>query len=125
MRSAALAFVAGDGVGGDLDEHAAAQPVLEARGIVLQGGVALGVGEDRREAGELEVVEGLGEAGGKAVVGDLDEQVAEAVDAEARGVGLGLLHIVEGEMEVAAAAEGEGDAFAWRDGCEARRSSRR
>jgi len=66
----------------------------------------------------LQLVEGLGEAGGKAVVGHLDEQVAEAVDAEARGVALGVGDVVEGEMEVAAAAERERDARGFEAGTE-------
>ncbi len=82
----------------------------------MEGGVALGMGEDGGKAGELELVEGFGEAGRQAVVGDFDEQVVEAVDAEAGGVCFGLLDVVEGDMEVAAAAEGEGDMFGCEDG---------
>ncbi len=58
------AHFAGDGIAGDLDEHAAAHPLGEAGLVGLESGVALGVGEDGDEAGELELVEGFVELGG-------------------------------------------------------------
>lgn len=105
------AHVAEEGAAGDLDEEAVAEPVLHAVEVALEGGVALGMGEDGREAGELELVEGLGEGGGEAVVGQLDEQVGGAVDGELFGVGDGFVDVVVAEMEVAADAEGEVDVF--------------
>ena len=77
-----LAHVSEDGVGGDLDDHAVAEPVGEAFGVTLQRRVAFGVGEDGGHAGDAELVEGVGEGGSEAVVGELDEEIAGAVDGE-------------------------------------------
>lgn len=101
-----------DGACGDLDKDACAEPLGEARWVGLEGRVALGVGEDGCEVRELELVEDVGEAGREAVVGDLDEEIALAVDAEARGSGDGLLDVLVGDVEVGAVAEDQGDALA-------------
>ncbi len=106
-----LAHAAGDGVAGDLDEDAAAHPLGEAGRVLLESGIALGVGEDGGEAGELELVEGFREGAGDAVVGDLDHEIAEAVDGELGGLLLGFEDVVVGEMEVAAEAYFDGDGF--------------
>ena len=84
-------------------------PVDEAIGVGLEGGIALRVGQDGGKAGDLQLIEGLGEPLRKAVVGDLDQEVAEAVDAVARGIGFGGEDVVVGEMEVGATAERQVD----------------
>ena len=102
-----LTLVAGEGIGGDLDEQAASEPVGHALGFVHESLVALGVGEDGGESSELKLVKGLLKVGRGTVVGKFDEEVAEAVDAVAAGVGARVGYVVVREVEVAALAEGD------------------
>jgi hypothetical protein len=69
-----------DGTGGDLDEHAIADPVSEAVKIALEGRIALGMGEDRNHACESEFVESLGEVRRKAEVWELDQKVFGVIE---------------------------------------------
>ena len=104
-RSALPALVPGQRVRRHLDQHAAAQPLDQPLGLVLQRGVALRMGQDRRQPGQPQLVEGLGQPRRKPVVRHLHQQVAQPVDAEPRRVHLRQLHVVEGEMEVASQAQ--------------------
>ena len=76
------------------------------------------MGEDWGHAGELELVDGFAHAAGDGEVGQLDEEVVLLVDGVAGGVGVGVLDVVEAEVEVAAGAEDEGDGFGGEGGAE-------
>ncbi len=97
-----LSHLADHGAGGDLGEQANAHPVCEALGVALQRRIAFGVGEDGAHTGQAELVEGLVQVRGKAVVGQLDQQVVATVEGVFLGVGDGVLHVVVAEVEVAA-----------------------
>ncbi len=93
--------------GGDLDDASVADPLVHHLGLGLEGGVALGMGEDGNDSAGDELVEGLADGGRDAVVGELDEQVLMVVDGVFAGVAELVLDVVVGEMEVAAEAEGD------------------
>ena len=112
------AHVAEHGAGGDLDEHALAHPLDEAGWVLLEDGVALGMGEDEVGAGEAQLVEGLVHVGRDGEVGQLDEEIVPGVDGEAVRVGARALDVVVAEVEVAAKAEGDSDAFAGYEGAQ-------
>jgi hypothetical protein len=103
------ALVSGQRVRRHLDQHASAQPVAHSLRLLLQRGIALRVGQDRGQAGELQCVEGFGQPRGKAIVRHLNQQVAQPVDAELRRVCLRLLQVFEGEVKVASAAQRQRD----------------
>jgi len=84
--------------------------------VALQGGVALRVREDEREAGETKLVEDFFETGGEAVIGELDEEIVGGVEGIFAGVGDGVFDVVVAEVEIAAGSEGEGDGF-FGEGC--------
>ena len=104
-----LAFVPGQRGRRHLDQKAAAQPFDQPLGIVLQRGVALRMGQDRRHPGQLQLVEGLGQPRRKPVLRHLHQQVAQPVDAEPRRIGLRQLHVVERHVEVASQAQRQRD----------------
>jgi hypothetical protein len=112
------AHLAEDGAGGDLDEEAVAHPLGQACGVALEGGVALGVGEDGDHAGVLEFVKGFAEGGGEGEVGEFDEEVGVLVEGVFGGVGEGVVDVFVEEMEVAAGGEGERDGLGFEGGLE-------
>ena len=75
----------------------------------MDGGVALGVGENGNEPGELELVEGFVEAWREAEVRKFNEDIGAFVDGVLFRVGEGVLDVVVGHVEIAAGAEREGD----------------
>jgi hypothetical protein len=77
--AARLGRRAGQGGGRHLDEHAALHERLEPLGLLLEGAVALRMGEQQRVAARLELEQLLLEQRAEARVGRLDQQVGAAL----------------------------------------------
>ena len=90
---------------GHLHQRAIFHPGLQLIETRMQQRVALGVRDDRRQAGAHQAVEDLLCGAGNQQIGELHQQITEVVDGILPWVGQGILNILERQVEVAAAVD--------------------
>ena len=103
--SHAISPESGERGAGHLDHATLLRPLQHKLWTLAQNWVALGMGDYGGDAAVAELRKTIRSLLGHAVITQLDQHVLRCVDGVAGGIGEDILHIVVGEMEVAAQTE--------------------
>src|SRR5579864_7219992 len=89
----------------DLNDAALLGPLDYSLQTLAQNRVALGMRDDGRDSSVAQLSKGIRGLLRDAVIAELDQQVARAFDDVAVGMGVRVLQVVVGKMEVATEAQ--------------------